>query len=67
MIGKKGFVYRGSRTSSERDALIYLSREQPDLVDAAYTKNQAWKSEAVSKNYIVIFIVVHCIFFVFIE
>ncbi|KAK4301723.1 hypothetical protein Pmani_026154 [Petrolisthes manimaculis] len=38
--------FRGSRTSSERDSLVYLSREQPDLVDAAYTKNQAYKSEA---------------------
>uniref|UniRef100_A0A670HL34 Protein O-glucosyltransferase 1 n=1 Tax=Podarcis muralis TaxID=64176 RepID=A0A670HL34_PODMU len=33
------------RTSSERDPLILLSRENPDLVDAEYTKNQAWKSE----------------------
>ncbi|XP_051982837.1 protein O-glucosyltransferase 1 [Xyrauchen texanus] len=40
----KGF-FRGSRTSSERDPLILLSREAPDLVDAEYTKNQAWKSE----------------------
>uniref|UniRef100_A0A1B6HQ52 Glycosyl transferase CAP10 domain-containing protein n=1 Tax=Homalodisca liturata TaxID=320908 RepID=A0A1B6HQ52_9HEMI len=37
--------FRGSRTNSERDSLVLLSREQPDLVDAAYTKNQAWKSE----------------------
>eukprot|EP00096_Caligus_rogercresseyi_P012158 TRINITY_DN5011_c0_g1_i1.p1 TRINITY_DN5011_c0_g1~~TRINITY_DN5011_c0_g1_i1.p1 ORF type:complete len:413 (-),score=67.01 TRINITY_DN5011_c0_g1_i1:49-1287(-) len=36
--------FRGSRTSSERDNLILLSRERPDLVDASYTKNQAWKS-----------------------
>lgn len=43
----KGF-FRGSRTSSERDELILLSREFPDLIDAAYTKNQAWKSAAVS-------------------
>nr|XP_055060650.1 protein O-glucosyltransferase 1 isoform X1 [Misgurnus anguillicaudatus] len=40
----KGF-FRGSRTSSERDPLILLSREAPDVVDAEYTKNQAWKSE----------------------
>ncbi|XP_062897093.1 protein O-glucosyltransferase 1 isoform X1 [Mobula hypostoma] len=40
----KGF-FRGSRTSSERDPLVLLSREDPSLVDAAYTKNQAWKSE----------------------
>ncbi|XP_049807413.1 O-glucosyltransferase rumi homolog [Schistocerca nitens] len=38
--------FRGSRTSHERDELIMLSRERPDLVDAQYTKNQAWKSEA---------------------
>ncbi|KAG7263675.1 hypothetical protein CRUP_031974 [Coryphaenoides rupestris] len=31
------------RTSSERDPLILLSRENPELVDAEYTKNQAWK------------------------
>lgn len=35
------------RTSPERDPLILLSREDPDLVDAEYTKNQAWKSERV--------------------
>ncbi|XP_041439109.1 protein O-glucosyltransferase 1 S homeolog isoform X1 [Xenopus laevis] len=40
----KGY-FRGSRTSPERDPLILLSRESPDLVDAEYTKNQAWKSE----------------------
>jgi len=40
--------FRGSRTSFERDALIYLSRSSPDLADAHYTKNQAWKSDAVS-------------------
>ncbi|CAG9863524.1 unnamed protein product [Phyllotreta striolata] len=38
--------FRGSRTSSERDPLILLSRDHPELVDAAYTKNQAWKSDA---------------------
>ncbi|XP_058042907.1 protein O-glucosyltransferase 1 isoform X1 [Ahaetulla prasina] len=37
--------FRGSRTSAERDPLILLSRGNPDLVDAEYTKNQAWKSE----------------------
>jgi protein glucosyltransferase len=41
----KGF-FIGSRTSAERDPLILLSREQPDLVNASYTKNQAWKSDA---------------------
>ncbi|XP_045614677.1 O-glucosyltransferase rumi homolog [Procambarus clarkii] len=38
--------FRGSRTSSERDELVYLSRENPNIVDAQYTKNQAWKSDA---------------------
>ena len=33
------------RTSSERDPLVLLSREEPQLVDAQYTKNQAWKSD----------------------
>ncbi|CAL4151180.1 unnamed protein product, partial [Meganyctiphanes norvegica] len=37
---------RGSRTSSERDPLVYLSRNNPHLADAQYTKNQAWKSDA---------------------
>ncbi|XP_075703373.1 protein O-glucosyltransferase 1 [Rhinoderma darwinii] len=40
----KGY-FRGSRTSPERDPLILLSRESPNLVDAEYTKNQAWRSE----------------------
>jgi len=40
----KGF-FRGSRTSSERDALVLLSRHEPELIDAQYTKNQAWKSD----------------------
>ncbi|XP_032362062.1 protein O-glucosyltransferase 1 [Etheostoma spectabile] len=40
----KGF-FRGSRTSPERDPLILLSREAPELVDAEYAKNQAWRSE----------------------
>ncbi|KAL8586490.1 Protein O-glucosyltransferase 1 [Nucella lapillus] len=38
--------FRGSRTSAERDPLVLLSRKEPDLVDAQYTKNQAWKSDA---------------------
>ena len=38
--------FRGSRTSDERDPLVLLSRKNPDLVDAQYTKNQAWRSEA---------------------
>ncbi|XP_031773248.1 O-glucosyltransferase rumi homolog isoform X2 [Apis florea] len=36
--------FRGSRTSSERDNLVLLSRKKPNLVNAQYTKNQAWKS-----------------------
>ncbi|CAG5097649.1 Similar to CPIJ013394: O-glucosyltransferase rumi homolog (Culex quinquefasciatus) [Cotesia congregata] len=42
---KSQAFFRGSRTSFERDNLILLSREQPELVDAQYTKNQAWKSD----------------------
>ncbi len=42
--------FRGSRTSEARDPLVLLSREEPDLVDAQYTKNQAWKSKAVSQS-----------------
>ncbi|KAI4464391.1 kdel lys-asp-glu-leu containing - related [Holotrichia oblita] len=38
--------FRGSRTSPERDPLVLLSREEPDLADAQYTKNQAWKTDA---------------------
>lgn len=38
--------FRGSRTTEERDALVILSREEPDLVNARYTKNQAWRSNA---------------------
>jgi protein glucosyltransferase len=48
--------FRGSRTSAERDALIYLSRKRPDLVDAQYTKNQAWKSDAVSVKTRILFL-----------
>ncbi|KAJ8047044.1 Protein O-glucosyltransferase 1 [Holothuria leucospilota] len=36
----------GSRTSAERDPLIRLSQSNPELVNARYTKNQAWKSDA---------------------
>lgn len=42
--------FRGSRTSSERDSIVLLSRSTPDLVDAQYTKNQAWKSAADTLN-----------------
>ncbi|KAL6260049.1 hypothetical protein P5V15_007589 [Pogonomyrmex californicus] len=41
---KSKAFFRGSRTSSERDNLILLSRNKSHLVDARYTKNQAWKS-----------------------
>ena len=37
-------MFRGSRTSAERDPLVRLSRQCPHTVDAQYTKNQAWKS-----------------------
>lgn len=43
---KSQAFFRGSRTSEERDALVLLSRSDPSLVDAQYTKNQAWKSDA---------------------
>uniref|UniRef100_A0A914WRT2 Glycosyl transferase CAP10 domain-containing protein n=1 Tax=Plectus sambesii TaxID=2011161 RepID=A0A914WRT2_9BILA len=36
--------FRGSRTSAERDPLVLLSREKPHMVEARYTKNQAWRS-----------------------
>ncbi|XP_052866551.1 O-glucosyltransferase rumi homolog [Anopheles cruzii] len=42
--------FRGSRTSDERDALVMLSRTEPKLVDAQYTKNQAWKSPQDTLN-----------------
>ena len=43
---KKSIGYfRGSRTSEERDPLIKLSRAKPELIQAAYTKNQAYKRE----------------------
>ncbi|XP_055902318.1 O-glucosyltransferase rumi homolog [Eupeodes corollae] len=45
----KGF-FRGSRTSDERDSLVLLSRKNLDLVDAQYTKNQAWKSPKDTLN-----------------
>ena len=38
--------FRGSRTSADRDPLIHLSLNKPDLVEAQYTKNQAWRSKA---------------------
>ncbi|CAF3539978.1 unnamed protein product [Rotaria sp. Silwood1] len=46
----RGF-FRGSRTSSERDPLILLSRNHPELLDAQYTKNQAWKSDQDTLGY----------------
>ena len=46
-VKKEGKAFfRGSRTSSERDNIVLLSRTKPELIDAAYTKNQAWKSKA---------------------
>lgn len=42
--------FRGSRTSPERDNLVLLSRAKSNLVDAQYTKNQAWKSEKDTLN-----------------
>ncbi|XP_030370729.1 O-glucosyltransferase rumi isoform X2 [Scaptodrosophila lebanonensis] len=42
--------FRGSRTSEERDSLILLSRQKPELVAAEYTKNQAWKSPKDTLN-----------------
>ncbi|KAI8130355.1 O-glucosyltransferase rumi [Lucilia cuprina] len=42
--------FRGSRTSDERDSLVLLSRRKPNLVDAQYTKNQAWKSPKDTLN-----------------
>ncbi|XP_020925987.1 protein O-glucosyltransferase 1 isoform X4 [Sus scrofa] len=44
--------FRGSRTSPERDPLILLSRKNPKLVDAEYTKNQAWKSMQVITSHL---------------
>lgn len=41
---KSKAFFRGSRTSDERDPLVLLSRKNPSLVNAQYTKNQAWKS-----------------------
>ncbi|CAF1315460.1 unnamed protein product [Adineta steineri] len=46
----RGF-FRGSRTSSERDPLVLLSRNHPELLEAQYTKNQAWKSDADTLGY----------------
>lgn len=46
----RGF-FRGSRTSSERDPLVLLSRSRPELLDAQYTKNQAWKSDEDTLGY----------------
>lgn len=42
--------FRGSRTTEERDPLVLLSREDSNLVDAVYTKNQAWRSNADTLN-----------------
>ena len=53
MKENKGF-FRGSRTSAERDPLILLSRKEPELVEAEYTKNQAWKSDKVGAHAILL-------------
>lgn len=37
--------FRGSRTSTQRDPLVLLSRSKPHLAMAAYTKNQAYQSK----------------------
>lgn len=46
----RGF-FRGSRTSAERDPLVLLSLSQPQLLDAQYTKNQAWRSDQDTLGY----------------
>jgi len=43
---KKIAFFRGSRTSDERDPLIRIGQKHPKLVEARYTKNQAWRSPA---------------------
>ncbi|XP_064400305.1 protein O-glucosyltransferase 1-like isoform X2 [Halichondria panicea] len=43
--------FRGSRTNGERDPLVLFSRENPEFVDAQYTKNQAWKSDKDTLGY----------------
>lgn len=48
-------IFPPDRTSPERDPLILLSRENPELVDAEYTKNQAWKSERVTPVEFILF------------
>ena len=50
MEKEKIAFFRGSRTSNDRDPLVLLSRAKPELVDAKYTKNQAWKSLEVRKR-----------------
>lgn len=47
---KSKAFFRGSRTSDERDSLILLSRQKPNLANAQYTKNQAWKSAKDTLN-----------------
>jgi len=42
--------FRGSRTSHERDPLIKLGMKYPKLIEAKYTKNQAWRSNADSMD-----------------
>lgn len=50
--------FLGSRTSAERDPLVLLSRSNPELVNAKYTKNQAWKSDKVDNLFMCLHIMV---------
>ncbi|CAJ0577116.1 unnamed protein product, partial [Mesorhabditis spiculigera] len=43
--------FLGSRTSALRDPLVLLSRKRPELADAQYTKNQAYKGPQDTLNY----------------
>lgn len=42
--------FRGSRTSAARDPIVRLSRQEPSLVDAAYTENQSGRSMAAMNS-----------------
>lgn len=58
---KSKAFFRGSRTSAERDPLVLLSRAEPELVDAQYTKNQAWKSDKVLQFYNILWYIIYII------
>ncbi|KAF8373611.1 hypothetical protein PRIPAC_80040, partial [Pristionchus pacificus] len=45
----RGF-FIGSRTNHQRDSLVLLSRRFPSLVDASFTKNQAYRSPQDTLN-----------------